>query len=182
MNSLCNVSLSGQLPHGLHSKMSGSALTTHFETPATLRAETEGLLFPCLPPSAGGPSSGLTALAGERPLRPRSPLPKHHPEFMAKSGSCPGIHPASQSCHENCDALFSPAPSTALTPRPLASLCSAVRAFFCYAKRTPSQRSSNGWKKCFQPLEKVISIFPMLGKPDGKSSKPWNIFFQGLEN
>ena len=77
----------------LRSKKPAPAVATFFELRRTLRAGTESVLFPwrCVvgasnvlgganaAASLRGPKGGLPALAGERPLRPRSPLPGLHP-------------------------------------------------------------------------------------------------------
>ncbi len=93
--------------------------------------------------------------------------------------------PHARSCHENCDALFPPAPETVRAhPSRLslsASLCSAVCAFLLLRKKTPSQRASNVRKVGQASCLSIHAPFPMSGKMFSEVRKTGGAFFQCLE-
>ncbi len=94
--------------------------------------------------------------------------------------------PHARSCHENCDALFPPAPETVRThPSRLAALVvfRSLRVFVA-TQKTPSQRASKHWKKLFQCSESgtgfqpvCAASFPMSGNLRMNFSRPWNETF-----
>ena len=168
------------------------ALTTHFETPATLRAETEPCSVSLSPACGRRPLGVLPLVVLSRGAPPSAPLPSA--ETSSRSFGIMSRHsPHARSCHGSCEKPFSaalphnrrsfPASPFALRScssrltgfafRFAGSLCYAVRSFFLLRKKTPSHPHR------FQGLEKC---FPRFGKPEAVFSNAWNETFQALEN